>query len=323
DYRMPQMNGVEFLHRARQLRPRAMRILLSGQADREVIIEAVNDGEIARYLDKPWDDQELVDVIEAADRVANERAEDVARSMALEHDVTEIRSRLDEAVAALERARECDVVTGLPNRSAFVARAERLMCSNAERTHEVLVLGLGGLDLVRASEGYEGADALLCEVSRKVAGQIRDEDLVARVGDDLFAILLDDAHGIAGAERVARRILEELARPTYHAGRALLITGKIGIACAPEHGERAETLLTNAQTALTLARSSGLQMDVYSPGMTDEAHSRLRLEHRLRLAVESEAFTLAYQPRFRASDGRLIAAEALLRWHDEELGHIG
>lgn len=218
-----------------------------------------------------------------------------------------------------------DALCNLPNRLLLNARLEHAM-QRARRTSTklaVLFIDLDRFKNINDSMGHQVGDELLKDVSRRLQLALHEDDTVARLGGDEFVILLEEIDNANTTRRIASRILERLSDPVTIGGRSLSITSSIGISLYPEDGQDPETLLKNADAAMYQAKALGRnRLAYYDPGLTSEIEQRLALEHDLRQAMEREEFTLHYQPQFAASDGRLVAVEALLRWKHPQRGMV-
>jgi diguanylate cyclase (GGDEF)-like protein/PAS domain S-box-containing protein len=214
-----------------------------------------------------------------------------------------------------------DALTGLPNRTLLLDRVGLALRrgSRLGRTCAVLCVGLDGFKVVNDSLGHAVGDLLLDGVARRLESALRSADTVARLGADVFAVLLDDLRDPAEARAVAERVHEALAEPFSLQGRAVFATASIGIAGGGDGA--AEVLLRDAETAMYRAKSRGrARSEIFDATMQATALARLHLETDLRGAVEREEFELAYQPVVSLADGRIAGFEALARWRHPERG---
>lgn len=215
-----------------------------------------------------------------------------------------------------------DSLTGLPNRFSFAALAARHL-ADSEQPDPSLAVVL--LDLIRFRRVNETFGRIVGdELLRMVATRLHAVDkLVARVGQDVFALLI---HGCGSATELARQF-EELTERVF--GKPFVIDDKevrigcrIGAAVSPHDGLEAEALLLNAEEALRKAKASGSPFVFYAPEMNARAARSFAFESKLRRAIERGEFVLHYQPKVRLADGRICGAEALIRWQDPEEGLI-
>jgi diguanylate cyclase (GGDEF)-like protein/PAS domain S-box-containing protein len=245
-------------------------------------------------------------------------------------DVTE-RKRAEEQIRFLAYH---DSLTGLGNRRLFQERLSMALAQarRAEGKVGVLFLDLDHFKRINDTLGHTVGDALLQGVADRLVASVRDTDVVARhelsgaisrLGGDEFTILLAEIHDVQDLAKVARRVLESLARPFHLGGHDVVIGGSIGITAWPDDGDDAETLLRNADTAMYHAKEQGRNnYQFYAQSMNAVALRRLILEGKLRRALEQDEFELHYQPKACLASGELTGLEALLRWRDPELGLV-
>ncbi len=212
-----------------------------------------------------------------------------------------------------------DVLTGLANRSLFVERAEQYLRSAASAGHKMALclLDLERFKNINDSLGRAAGDALLRQIAQWLTEHAGGAHTVARIDTDRFAIVLPR---IADAEDAARQVEQLLERFAGHAfdlkGTGYRIALKIGVASFPGDGEDAEVLSRHAEAALKKAKSGGDRYLFYDPKMAAAVAGRLSLENRLRRALEHGEYELHYQPKVELATGRLVGAEALLRWNE-------
>jgi EAL domain-containing protein (putative c-di-GMP-specific phosphodiesterase class I) len=152
---------------------------------------------------------------------------------------------------------------------------------------------------------------------------LQSTDGVARLDGDEFSLLLGELAHYHDAAKVARRLLEELRKPFRVGGQEVFVTASIGMALYPLDGEDADSLLKNAGAAMHFAKEQGRDSyQFYSRAMNATALEKLSMESQLRRALEREEFLLHFQPKIRASTGRIIGLEALIRWQHPELGIV-
>ncbi|MDK9696482.1 MAG: EAL domain-containing protein [Siculibacillus sp.] len=218
-----------------------------------------------------------------------------------------------------------DLLTGLPNRTLLQIEVERRLATaraGGERL-ALLFLDLDRFKTINDSLGHHLGDRLLVEVARRLVRSTRKDDLVARLGGDEFLLCLALGRGSRRSETVARRILAELDAPITLGGRRLVVSASIGIAIFPDDGEDLDTLMRRADLAMYAAKDQGRgRARPFDATLEAEVEAQLELEASLLGAFEREEFELYYQPRLSIADGRIIGAEALLRWHHPTRGLI-
>jgi diguanylate cyclase (GGDEF)-like protein/PAS domain S-box-containing protein len=237
---------------------------------------------------------------------------------------TEI-SSLKEYEARLHHQAHHDMLTGLPNRVLFSVRFDEALARarRHEQTLAVLLLDLDHFKTINDSLGHAAGDQLLEAVAARLRGRVRETDTVARLGGDEFALLLDDTKGPQAVAVVGRSLIEALGAPFELAGHQLYVTASLGVACYPQDGTDAESLLKNADTAMYRAKSEGRSnCRFFSQEMNARALETLVLGASLRLALERHELFLHYQPQYELASGAATGVEALLRWRSPEHGLV-
>ena len=219
-----------------------------------------------------------------------------------------------------------DPLTGLPNRLLLSARLQHSI-GVAHRdggTLALLVLDLDRFKDVNDSYGHSAGDALLQQVAERLTNRVRGADTVTRLGGDEFAVLLENLAQPQDAARVAMEVIGILSEPWQLGNDAEVRLGaSLGISLFPDHGQTAEDLLQQADAALYQAKSEGRgRFQYFSADLTQAARRRIELEARLRRAITDQQLRVYYQPQIDIPSGRIVGAEALVRWQDPERGLI-
>ncbi len=225
------------------------------------------------------------------------------------------------ATTALDYRASHDQLTGLPNRTSLLERAEAaLLRAEWQGGHVALLFcDLDEFKLINDSRGHAAGDAVLVETALRLEQCIRDADTAARLGGDEFVVLCEGLSGRTEAETVAQRLIDALTEPMARAG-GITMTVSIGVAFA-EPGVTAAELLRNADAAMYLAKTGGRdRFALFTPDLVEQATERLDLEHQLRDAMRSGALFLDYQPVRRLSDGTIVSYESLVRWQHPTRG---
>jgi diguanylate cyclase (GGDEF)-like protein len=298
DLNLPDGRGAECVERIREADDLMPIVVLSGHGDEDFAVEILNRG-VQDYLVK-WEGDGRI--ILRAIRYAIER------------------KRAEVKVNYLARL---DWLTTLPNRHylhdelANVARR----ALRGRRTMALLLLDLDGFKIVSETHGHAAGDALLRAVAERLKATVREGDLLARIGGDEFAVLLEDVEGPREVEALARQITGAFREPFQAGVRQLSITASVGITVCPADGTDAAALLNYAETALGQAKQQGPStFKFFTPRMQEEILSYCRLEASLKEAIKEGLFELKYQPQLRLADHRIEAVEALLHWKHPERG---
>ncbi len=236
-------------------------------------------------------------------------------------DITE-RKKFEDS---MKRQALHDPLTGLPNRLQLRNRLEDAI-SQADRSERIVGLMLLDLDNfknINDSLGHPTGDALLKEVSGRIADCLRKTDTVARLGGDEFAIIAPNIEAVAGITTLAARIVESLAKP-FALGEDEVHTGaSVGVTIYPHDKGDLDQLMRNADLALYQAKEEGRgTWRLYDDQLNAEVRQKRLIEEFLRRAIEQEKFYLAYQPQIDGRSGEIVGAEALLRCDDSDVGKI-
>ncbi|HEX3250181.1 MAG TPA: EAL domain-containing protein [Pyrinomonadaceae bacterium] len=214
-----------------------------------------------------------------------------------------------------------DTLTGLPNRARFYDLLKHRV-ARRDRKCAVLLLDVDRFKLVNDSLGNASADQLLIQIAQRVKTCMRQGDVLARVGGDEFAVLLDDVSGEEEASSVATRIQQAHAISFNLLGQEVYTTLSIGIALASDY-DQVSDMLRDAETAMHQAKARGkARYEVFGCDMHGELMSRLKMEMDLRRACERDELFVDYQPIVSLRDRTLIGFEALVRWRHPEFGLV-
>ncbi len=218
-----------------------------------------------------------------------------------------------------------DGLTGLVNRVFFSDRLDAALAALASRGGRlsVLCLDLDGFKNVNDSFGHHVGDALLCEVARRLAACVREDDVVARLGGDEFAVLQSRGSDSGGENALAERLLSVLGERFDIEGLAIFVTASIGVATAPGDGATGDELMKNADLALYQAKLGGKNVArVFEPDMDAARQFRRALELDLSLALTNGEFEVFYQPLVDVRRVDIVGFEALLRWRHPVRGLV-
>jgi diguanylate cyclase (GGDEF)-like protein/PAS domain S-box-containing protein len=235
----------------------------------------------------------------------------------------------------IQRLAYFDSLTGLPNRMLFKDRLAQAV-SYARRYRTTLATMFLDLDRFKAINdtlGHNIGDMLLKSVADRLMESVRYSDSIgrpgeqepthelARLGGDEFTVLLTNVHDVQDAGKVARRMLEALAKPFLINGREIFVTVSIGIASFPADGDSVDQLLEHADSAMYHAKEKGRNnYQFYSDTMNTAENDRVKFESELRQGTEREEFVVYYQPQVDLRTSRIVGAEALVRWQHPQRG---
>jgi diguanylate cyclase (GGDEF)-like protein/PAS domain S-box-containing protein len=236
-------------------------------------------------------------------------------------DITE-RKRAEARLAFMAQH---DGLTGLPNRTLLRQHMDEIMLHSRRGAEKiaVLILGLDNFKAVNDTLGHGIGDKLLRGVAKRLRSTLREEDTLARLNSDEFAIVQSGLTRPEDAVMLARRLLEAISDPYLLDGHSVVIGASIGIAMAPGDGDESEKLLKHADMALSRAKNDSRgTFSFFEAGMDARAQSRRKIEIDLRAAIQNDVLRPYYQPLVDLATGRITGFEALVRWPHAERGMI-
>jgi diguanylate cyclase (GGDEF)-like protein len=294
DLNMQLMDGFQVLESLRRLEAEQYLPVLVVSAEAACKLRALEAG-AKDFLCKPYDYGELLT------RIRN---------------MLEVRLLYSDSRAYGLRMASYDSLTGLPNRQLFTQSLEQQLAAAWPRASALLKIDIDGLSLINDTLGHSAGD----DVLRQFADLLKRLELpracLSRLGNDEFAVLLPALDQLHDAGAAAERIREALCLPFQLDGAERAPTVSIGIATCPGDADDVATLMRYAGIALHQARQEGGDRCCrFTAAMNTLAQSRYQLERALRGACEQGEFELYYQPKVQISSGRMVGAEALLRWN--------
>jgi diguanylate cyclase (GGDEF)-like protein len=257
--------------------------------------------------------------------IGSESASRIARCIRHAIERHQLVAELREARERAQFAATHDPLTQLPNRHLLEEQMSRVLpqALRIGASAALLYLDLDRFKGINDTMGHAAGDEVLVEVAARLARCTRRSDVVARVGGDEFLVLVTDLANDHALSSVAAKIHTLLAEPFSVRGRECWLGASIGIAVFPRDGEDGDALMRHADLALYQAKAAGRGTSrFYSDALNESLRRRHVLEHALRRALDRGGLRIVYQPIFSSNGLQLVAAEALLRWTDPELGRV-
>ncbi|WP_158238545.1 EAL domain-containing protein [Pollutimonas subterranea] len=217
-----------------------------------------------------------------------------------------------------------DALTGLPKRVFLMEWLERALdrAKADGRSVTLMYLDLDGFKEVNDSLGHFTGDETLKTVGNLLVAKIPDAGIVARIAGDEFVIVLENITSKSQTIAAAKQLGRYFEAPIIVGGQEIFLTPGIGISVYPDDADTPDALLRTADFAMYQAKSGGSTYAFYSPNLEKRTSARLEMRNLLRHAIEKDELTLHYQPKVSVRTGKIIGAEALLRWNSRELGSI-
>ncbi len=253
------------------------------------------------------------------------------KSMEASHELNEdyrfklenLNKQLIESSKELEYLSLYDSVTALPNRSLFHDRLARDI-SEAKRNDTevgVLLIDIDSFKDINDTLGHDYGDRLLNKIARRFEEEIKNNETLARLGGDEFIIVLPDHNRVKVIKR-AEQLIYSLKDAFKIEQNTIVVSASVGVSVYPEHGKTISNLLSHADFAMYEAKSGNLSICVYNPDNDHLVQGHLAMVADVRKALDEKHFDLHYQPKISTETGRIVAAEALGRWHSESRGNV-
>ncbi|MDD5363693.1 MAG: EAL domain-containing protein [Gallionellaceae bacterium] len=243
------------------------------------------------------------------------------RYIGLFTDVSHMKKSEDE----LKHMAHYDALTDLANRTLMSIQLDMALERAARRTNKLAVfaLDLDGFKAVNDSLGHHAGDLLLQKIAARLKATLRGEDVVARMGGDEFAMIIENPPSAIHIGHLAEKIIAAVGKPMDLHGNRAHVTASLGIAIFPQDGQDASILLKAADTAMYASKQAGRNTYRYHDDeMTKAANQRMTLEQGLRQALENNQLELCFQPQVNIRTGQVPGVEALVRWNHPDQGPI-
>jgi|GEM_PF-3517668 diguanylate cyclase (GGDEF)-like protein len=329
DQIMPGFSGDKLLCEIHQRYPKIFKILLTGMASFDSVINTINHANLYRYIAKPWDEADLNLAVREAIRsyhqeqkLAAQNLELRAMNQTLEQEISERK----QAELQLIYLAFHDTLTGLHNRKFFVEQIELILQAaqnDPSLRFAVMFIDLDRFKIINDSLGHDVGDQLLVEISNRLKECVRSQDIVARLGGDEFTILLNPIDSIHDATKMAKKILTVLATPFNLNGQPFSPSASIGILEGSNEYSSSIDLLRDADVAMYNAKHRGkARYAVFKRDMYKQNLQLWRLESALQYVLERNELYLEYQPIISLETGKLVSLEALVRWQHPTQGLI-
>jgi len=234
-------------------------------------------------------------------------------------DITESK----QAEETLRVQARTDPLTLLLNRDAVLEELEERLDDPPQADVAVLYIDLDRFKVVNDVLGHAAGDQVIANAAQRIQRAVSTEGLIARFGGDEFLVVCSTGDDTERPQRLAAAILDTFGEAFRMAGEEFTITASIGIARAPEHGDKPQTLIQNADVAMydSKRRARNGWQD-FSAALAEQQQQRLQMETHLRRAVDNRELKLVYQPQVDLITGRIVGAEALIRWRNDVLGEM-
>ena len=233
--------------------------------------------------------------------------------------------RVRESQAEIQKLVHHDALTGLPNRVLARDRLDHAVANNSRKKNIVcmMFLDLDNFKNVNDTLGHQTGDQLLIDVSLRLQSILRTSDTVSRLGGDEFLLIIESIDDKEQITAIANKINETIARPFKVVDEEIITSCSIGIAVAPHDGSDFDTLLRHADMAMYHSKELGKNhFRFFDDDMNTHAQEHMKLISDLRRAIQEDQLVLHYQPKVDLDSGRIVGAEALMRWHHPSRGMI-
>ena len=306
DQRMPTMQGDEFLTKVKEVYPNTVRLMLSGFADFSAITQALNHGAISKFISKPWDDEELNDIVDKAFK----QYEINYRSI---YNYTYYQTH--------------DPLTQLPNRSLLYEHLD-MAINNIDKAGGSLctiLIDVNNFSRIVEALGIENGDQIIQIIANRLGEIAEKVSIIARLQNDKFCVLVPNVNEPNDIKFITSDILKMLVKPFNINKELIYISYGVGIAIYPDHAYSSQSLIQCAQAAAQQSKKQGRnQYCIYNYELNSsmKKHQEIIIESELYNALETNQFKLLYQPQYDIKSRNIVGFSSLLRWDHPEHGLI-
>lgn len=243
-------------------------------------------------------------------------------------EIHQINTTLEDKIVArtkdLHLAANIDPLTGIPNRRNFNEYLEHsILNADPQTMFALLIIDLDKFKYINDHYGHEVGDKLLVSTARKLRANIDTADFLARYGGDEFVIILNNLTGVAPTVKKTNQLLEAFQKPFYIGDHKIISTISIGLALYPIHSQNANDLVRFADIALYHSKGKGKNcISLFTKALLKKEFRKLQIESNLCNALNAQELSLTYQPQIRLTDNKIVGIQALVRWHNQELGNV-
>ncbi|ATE79460.1 MULTISPECIES: putative bifunctional diguanylate cyclase/phosphodiesterase [Pseudomonas] len=324
DMRMPPgWDGLETIERLWKADPNLQIALCTAFSDYtwEAMAERLEFGDQLLVLKKPFDSLEIRQMASALTWKWQMAQDAAMKVLSLEQT---IEARVHELLK-VSHLLQYDVLTELPNSTLLGDRLNQSLALSRRHDKQlaVMFLGLDRFKRINNALGHPTGDEMLKRVGQSLVACVRASDSVFRYGSDEFVVILADIHHPQQTKGIAEKLLNAIRAPQHVAGHDLSVTASLGISIYPDDGFDAIALIKKAETAMRNVKESGPNdFSFFIDEMNQRAREQQTIESGIRLALERNEFVLHYQPKLDLDSGKVVGAEALIRWQKPGQGWI-
>ena len=321
DMRMPPgWDGLETIEKLWEVDPNLQIALCTAYSDYswEAMAERLEFGDQLLILKKPFDTLEIRQMANALTWKWQLAQDAALKLLSLEQTVE---ARVHELLK-VSRLLQYDSLTGLPNSTLLGDRLTQSLaaCRRHDKQLVVMFLGLDRFKRINNALGHPAGDEMLKRVGQQLLACVRESDSVFRYGSDEFVVMLSDINHPQQTRSIAEKLLAAIREPQTIVGHDVSVTASVGISLYPDDGLEAIDLIKKAETAMRNAKESGPnEIGFFIEAMNQRAREQHGIESGIRLALQRHEFVLHYQPKIDLGSGRVVGAEALVRW--QKPGH--